>query len=196
MSVVKRSSDGYWTQRVDCEVANTTRDSLICSYSNGKILHVGCTDYPLSEVGRLHNILVGQGHDVDGYDIDSAGIQKLRELLPSYKFFDNVTEINNRYSVVLMPDVVEHVFSPLDFFRGIDRIEFERFLVSVPNALQNVAEYRLEDNSFIEMVHPDHKYWFSPYTICNLIESCTEWKIEKVQLVNRNNEIIVTGTKR
>jgi hypothetical protein len=47
-----------------------------------------------------------------------------------------------------------------------------KLLITAPNAFCNSHISRNKDNlnSFIEIVHPDHNAWYSPYTLQNTIK--------------------------
>lgn len=198
MSVVTRNFTNFWTQKIECESTKIDKIDLIISLSKGKVLHVGCTDYPLDKVGQLHSTLLNQNIDVDGYDVDEVGIEKLKNMLPDKKFYSKIEEIDSKYDFVIIPEVIEHVTSHDLFFKQIDSIHFDKFLLSVPNLMKNILEYQYDANQkvFYEAIHPDHKFWFSPYTICNLVEACSSWKIEKVYLMHNDSQIVVIGSKR
>jgi len=198
MSIVTRNFANFWTQKIECESTKINKIDLIISLAGGKVLHVGCTDYPLDRVGELHSTLLDQNIDVDGYDVDEVGIQKLKSMLPNKNFYSKIEEIDAAYDLVIIPEVIEHVTSHDLFFKQIDSIKFDKFLLSVPNLMKNTLEYQYDASRkvFYEAIHPDHKFWFSPYTICNLIESCSSWKIEKVYLMHNDSQIVVIGSKR
>lgn len=198
MSALVRNFGSFWTQKIACESTNIDKFDLIVSHAIGKVLHIGCTDYPLDRVGELHSRLLEKNIDVDGYDIDKVGISKLKEMLPNKKFYSNIEEIDSSYDLIIIPEVIEHVTSHEKFFNQIDNIQFNKFLLSVPNLMKNTLEfhYDADNKEFYEAIHPDHKFWFSPYTICNLIEACSSWKIEQVYLMHNNSQVVVIGSKR
>jgi hypothetical protein len=198
MSLVKRSETDYWTHTVLCERSQIHNYQLIYNLALGrKTLHVGCTDYPLEKPGTLHGILLNNGIDVDGYDIDEPGISKLRELYPGKKFFTSLDDARSEYDLVVIPEVIEHVTSHTDFFRSLNNVNFNKYFISVPNSLSRNLSFSFDEVSskFTEHVHPDHKCWYSPYTIANLVESVAKWKIEQIYLLHNDSQIVLVGTK-
>ncbi len=197
LSVIKKSITDYWTHAIACKSTSMDKFDLIKSLATGKVLHVGCTDYPLDKVGSLHRKMIDSGIDVDGFDVDKIGISKLKELLPNHNFYDAVSQINTAYDLLVIPEVIEHVTSHENFFEGLNKIDFERFVLSVPNALYRQLPYQHDSQKdvFYEVVHPDHKCWYSPYTICFLIEETAKWKIEDVYLMHNQSQVVLVGKK-
>lgn len=72
------------------------------------------------------------------------------------------------YDYLLLGEILEHVDDPVDFLQKIRARHFpnviERILLTVPNALRE-SNYRASKHNF-ERVNSDHRYWFTPYTIC------------------------------
>lgn len=197
MKIVSRSQSTFWNQEVKCVELQNHNYDVIVSQCSGKILHVGCTDYPLENLGSLHNILIRLGIDVDGYDVDTAGIAKFRELLPDRVFFDDVSKIKGHYDLIIIPEVIEHVTNHNKFFEDLDSLDFDRFLITVPSLMGANQEFSHDNESqiFKESIHPDHKFWFSPYTICNLVETCTKWEITDAYLLHKKAQIMLMGRK-
>lgn len=197
VSLITRGISDYWTHAIKCSRDTGDKVDMILASSKGKVLHVGCTDYPLNAVGTLHNRLINAGVNVDGYDVDSVGIEKLRELHPQQKFFSDVAEISENYDLIIIPEVLEHVTSHDIFFEKMNGINFDKFLLSVPNALYRALPYGFDEKTgtFFEVVHPDHKCWYSPYTITFLVESIAKWKVEQVMLMHNDSQVVLTGRK-
>ncbi len=198
MSLITRGISNYWTHAIRCSRNESDKIEMILSESSQrKVLHVGCTDYPLESVGTLHNRMIGCGINVDGYDVDSAGIKKMQEMHPNHKFFDDTSLISESYELIIIPEVLEHVTSHDVFFKKMNSINFDKFILSVPNALYRNLPYAFDEssNTFIEVVHPDHKCWYSPYTITFLIEEIAKWKVEQVMLMHNDSQVVLVGRK-
>jgi hypothetical protein len=198
MSVIKRSISDYWTQSIKCNRSSLDKFDFILQNINGKVLHVGCTDFPLPTIGALHHRLLSEKIDVDGYDVDKNGIETLRKTITDKKFFLDTDEITDYYDLLLIPEVIEHITNHQDFFEKMNKINFNKFIISVPNALyQNLKySYKENDQEFIETIHPDHKCWYSPYTITFLLEDTAKWLVENVYLMHNDSQIVILGKKR
>ena len=69
-----------------------------------------------------------------------------------------------------MPEVLEHTFNAKDFLDEIFSLDSNEFFISVPSIIHYSKEMLFDENIFTEIVHPDHKYWFSPYTLYNIVK--------------------------
>ena len=64
----------------------------------------------------------------------------------------------------LLADVIEHVGDVVSFLKSMQRYRFKTLVVATPNAfrLRNFLSYG-------ELINTDHRYWFSPYTLCKVL---------------------------
>jgi len=61
-------------------------------------------------------------------------------------------------------------------------------LISVPDAFQCRArhfDYVTDSQTFVEVVHPDHNVWYTPYTFANTIKKYSAFNIEQMWFFNR-----------
>jgi hypothetical protein len=75
-------------------------------------------------------------------------------------------------------EIVEHLLNPALFLNAIKALmqtDKTELIVTVPNAYGIDSLVALLRN--VEYVHPDHNYWFSYYTITNLMRKC-QYKIK------------------
>lgn len=157
------------------------RQQSICARSHGRrVLHLGCVDAGLVEDrfarGELmHQKLVKVAAELWGADIDGEGIAFLREQgfgnLFAGDIIDGIPELESQsFDVIVASEVLEHLDNPglfLDAVRNLMTPSRTELIVTVPNA------YRLDSLLSmwrgVENVHPDHNYWFSYYTLTNLL---------------------------
>jgi len=99
------------------------RDDWIIEFCRGKrILHLGCTDYPVtqSKIDKgylLHDKLDKITEYLFGIDNDKEGIEQLSKLFPNSKLIvqnaeklDECLEINQEhFDVIVAADVIEHI---------------------------------------------------------------------------------------
>ena len=163
------------TQAVD-------RRSYILDACRGRrVLHLGCVDHPflherLVSGDLLHAAIDAVAAELWGIDLDRAGLEMLRAA-----GFTNLYEadierlescaITGRFDVIVAGEIVEHLTSPGTFLRQVPRLLAPggRLLVTVPSA----QSIRLVANALrrVEVVHPDHKTYFSPHTLSEMLES-------------------------
>ena len=96
--------------------------------------------------------------------------------------------------------------------KSIDRISFDRIMITAPciygwgqygvlshrdkNESYGPYGWLLNPGSLVEEVHPDHKFWFSPYTLANLVETSTSWKILEIRLLEGARQIAVIAERQ
>jgi len=160
------------------------RDAWIIDHCAGKkVLHLGCTDWPLTkdrlEKGELlHQKLAGVCSLLVGVDPDEEGIVALRKLMPERVFQvskaedmkDNAGLSGTSWDVILAADVVEHVSNlgtALDSIASLMR-PCTKLLITTPSAFsrKRFVAWSLGNK---EHVHPDHCYYFSPSTLTQLL---------------------------
>lgn len=158
------------------------RRSYILDACRGqRVLHLGCVDHPflldrLASGDLLHAAIDEVAGELWGVDLDRAGLETLRA-----NGFDHLCEANieqldaaklpGRFDVVVAGEIIEHLTSPGAFLRQVPRLLAPggKLLVTVPSA----QSIRLVANALrrVEVVHPDHKAYFSPHTLTELLAS-------------------------
>jgi 2-polyprenyl-3-methyl-5-hydroxy-6-metoxy-1,4-benzoquinol methylase len=149
--------------------ASRRSDRLIELARGRRVLHVGCCDHlPLiREKMRLgvylHQNLCRVASRCTGLDTNAEGVELLRKL----GFADTYTPDDlpmADYDCCLLADVIEHVGDPVAFLRSIRRHRFGELVVSTPNVFRwrNLLPGA-------ELINTDHRYWFSPYTLCKVL---------------------------
>jgi len=168
-------------------IGKLARIRWISEYCSGKkVLHIGCADVGLTEIRvkkgeLLHAKLTDLCEGVIGVDVNQEGIQKLKEF-----GFDNVAVHDITTSapavielleqqikscdIILCAEVIEHVQNVTDFLVGVREIA-ARFdsevIISTPNAF-NIRGF-LGIIRGVEIVHSDHKCYFSWKTLDTLL---------------------------
>lgn len=149
-----------------------TRDeTLLALAANKNVIHVGCVDHPeiisekLSSGRYLHANLVEATNLCHGYDVNQKGLDFMRSQ-GFENLYSNIEQIEADYDVALIPDVIEHIQNCGKFLEGLKKISAREFVFSTPNAFKLENRFRL----LSEFVNDDHRYWFSPYTIKNMLQ--------------------------
>ena len=144
-------------------------DRLVQLARGQRVLHIGCCDHlPLiPEKVRLgvylHQNLCQAAARCVGVDTNAEGVALLRTLgFPAVYTPDDLPD--EEYDLCLLADVIEHVGDPVTFLRSLRRHRFSRLVVATPN----VFRWRncLPGG---EMINTDHRFWFSPYTLCKVL---------------------------
>lgn len=154
-----------------------------------KVLHVGCSDYPLfNPATNLHLRLRPHCRELDGLDTDTAGLAQLSLLAPG-NYFSEIGQVTGSYDLLLVPETIEHVDNIKLFLNGLSGISFKQCLITAPNAFlpHDNGNYWTSSGNYVEHVHPDHICWFSPATLSACIHKLTDWQIDELLLLNNRS---------
>lgn len=120
---------------------------------------------------------------IDGLDIDVETTNRLKQACPG-TYYTSYKDVNESYDTVIIPEVMEHVPNVDLFLKDIFSIQAKEYLFTVPSMA--VAEIFCTDEYALEVIHRDHKYWFSPYTLFNTIKPfCEGFNIQMYFLENK-----------
>lgn len=170
------------------------REDFIMNLAKGRrVLHFGFLDSPFTEQKILAKSLLHQqiqkvadylyGIDIDAKCLDiyqnltgdlDNGILNIQEKSQS---FDHLAR---GYNIILLPEVLEHLLYPSQALENIRRICYlnkgSKICITVPNAYSSLSFFIGINGN--EAVHPDHYFYFSPYTILKLLTDCGLSNIE------------------
>jgi mannosyltransferase OCH1-like enzyme len=191
ISNLEARNDPYFVQRVQVssELVGVGRLDVFRSLCEGKrVLHVGCADWPITDIRTsLHLALEPVCAALDGVD---PQVEALEQLAPHAKgrLFSSLQDVTDSYDLVLVPEVMEHVPNVSDFLTELQNVDATTFLISVPDAFQcrgRHFDYVENAQTFVEVVHPDHNAWYTPYTFANTIRKYSQLTIEQMWFFNR-----------
>ena len=149
-----------------------------------QVIHAGCVDHSPAQAERkrergkwVHERLCQAASRCLGVDSNRNGIEHLRDELG----FDDVECLNlldepgetitaNQWDYLILGEVLEHIDNPVEFLARLRErysSSVHKLLVTVPNAFAH-DNYRLARRG-IEAINTDHRYWFTPYTLCKII---------------------------
>ena len=148
-----------------------------------RVLHIGCTDSPYhmeryKNKELLHIMLMDVAKELWGIDTDMESVEWLRTehgtgniLCANIEHVGSIMDDKKKYfELVLASEVLEHLSNPglaLDSIQQYLRDD-GCLLITVPNAF--CIRNFLNSCLYFEKVHPDHKMWFSPRTIYQLLD--------------------------
>jgi len=183
--------DPYFVQRVEVssEIANVSRIEIFRKLCAGKrVLHVGCADWPItSPATSLHLALESVCAKLDGVDPHEEALEQLAPYTRG-RLFSRLEDVTDSYDIVLVPEVMEHVPNVPEFLAQLEAIDAPTFLISVPDAFQcrgGHFDYVAGTQTFVEVVHPDHNVWYTPYTFTNTIKKYSALTVEQMWFFNR-----------
>lgn len=193
--VVKKKTlefDSYWVQKIAVsKIQNRiTYFKKLCTDKN--VLHFGCTDWPIFDSkNNLHITLSKYAKNLHGFDIDKEGIDNLKKYV-NQEYFSVFSEIKNiEYDICLVPETIEHVDNVRIFLEGLSTVNAKKFYITAPNCFAKDHMIRNINNlsEFVEIIHPDHNCWYSPYTLKNQIEKYSNLKVTNVILMEGDKMI-------
>lgn len=191
ISTLETKHDPYFVQKVEVstDLIGVSRMDLFGSLCAGKrVLHVGCADWPITDPKTsLHLALEPLCARLDGVDPHTEALEQLAPYAKG-RLFGSLSEVSESYDVVLCPEVMEHVPDVHTFLAQLEGIDAQTWLISVPDAFQcreRHFDYVEGEQTFVEVVHPDHNVWYTPYTFANTIRKYSGLEIQKMWFFNR-----------
>jgi len=190
LSPLQAAHDPYFTQLVEVgeDLVGLPRTHVFSQLLAGKrVLHVGYADWPITDLqSNLHVALDSVCAQLDGLDPNDEAAAAIGPLVRG-RLFTEWQQVSGSYDVVLVPEVIEHIGNLEDFLRAVDSVDFSAALLTVPDAFScrdRHFDYNAASSTFVEVVHPDHNFWFTPYTFTNIIRKFTTWRIDGLWFFN------------
>ena len=167
---------GYFDQVVRVTTVDMPRVEWFGKkYHEQAVLHVGCADSGFG-LTDLHEALAKSVRKLGGVDPDVEALGKLAQKVPG-DYFASVGVAScaeTPWSVLLAPAVIEHVGDPNEFLWDLFAVpSAAEIMVTAPNCfIGGTRGFGLWDaisaaGIWRETVHPDHRRWYSPYTLLN-----------------------------
>jgi 2-polyprenyl-3-methyl-5-hydroxy-6-metoxy-1,4-benzoquinol methylase len=155
--------------------------------TNKSVLHIGCSDWPLTEdkvktKDLLHQFLENITKELYGIDTSMEGLRIMKENGIKNIFFGDIYNLHNekklldkRFDVLLIPEVIEHLTNPGLALESVRTYILKtnpkcKIIFTVPNNhnFWYNAYFGLRNK---EVAHYDHKFYFSYRTFRNLIDN-------------------------
>jgi hypothetical protein len=179
-----KGENAYWLKNVAPNKPRIfNRVDFILDQSNGKnILHLGFTDYPytaekISAGTLLHLQLKKIAKSLIGMDLSATAVKQYISLTQDINVFQGditleypASAIEFAPDLILLSEVLEHLEDP---YKAIDVLHQSfpsgtQILVTVPN-YTSLDSFAASLNRS-ESIHPHHHWYFSPYTLCKLLD--------------------------
>ncbi|HEY0464684.1 MAG TPA: hypothetical protein VGC79_10760 [Polyangiaceae bacterium] len=177
---VLRSSSGFDQQIVVTRLPDR-RPLFIERCAQRSVLHVGCCDVPFFDAEtNLHLALAPHTDRLDGLDVSEEGIEVLRRHVDG-EYFTNAARVTRQYDLLLAPEVIEHTENPQQFLSDLFSVRASQYLISAPH-FQWYEQTRSEGSVFHEKVHPDHRAWYSPYTLLRSLRAFIDEAADDVEV--------------
>ncbi|MCB8571923.1 glycosyltransferase [Bilophila wadsworthia] len=159
----------------------TRLDYLISCVRGKRVLHIGCCDHlslidtKIANGTWLHGIFLQEAASCFGIDIDKDAImyltkKKYKNIYVADVMCDLPKAIKQEhFDVVVLGEILEHLDSPGVFLQKLhSHFDYQyELVITVPNAFF-WENFKNCINHF-ERINSDHRFWFTPYTICKLL---------------------------
>ena len=197
-----RMFSDYYNFKVTNSNMNLDREDYIAELVQGKkVIHLGFADH-IENVDRkikngtwFHSILCDASERCLGVDINEETVEYIKN---KYDMKDvlcgDITESGLEvikeecWDYLILGEVLEHIENPIGFLKSIQEAYgpyFKYILITVPNAFY--AGNFLNGLKGKEHINPDHKFWFTPFTIAKVI-TCSGYKIDEIIFANNKPE--------
>lgn len=193
-----KTTPKFYVQKMPIKKINDRLEFFIGHCKNKDVIHFGCTDWPIfNPKNNLHIQLSKYTKFLDGFDIDTTGIESLKKYVDQNYYSDFRVIPDKIYDVCLVPETIEHVDNVADFLANISKIKSNTFLITAPNCFAKGRSKKnvIKENYMIELVHPDHNCWYSPYTLKNQIEKYGNLKVINIYLLENERMVCCEAIK-
>jgi glycosyltransferase involved in cell wall biosynthesis/2-polyprenyl-3-methyl-5-hydroxy-6-metoxy-1,4-benzoquinol methylase len=159
---------------------SSDRKDFTMEFCRGKrVLHVGCVDAGIMDEridanNFLHYQIANVAEKVIGADIEQQGLDRLAgEGFEVYHLNlendgDLLKKLAAQVDVIVLPEVIEHLNNVGMALENLKACGFKgEILLSTPNAF-SFRTFKLIGKC-VELVHPDHNYYFSPMTLKTIL---------------------------
>ncbi|MBP1637284.1 MAG: type 11 methyltransferase [Bacteroidetes bacterium] len=147
------AEDTYWGVKESLSKLNIDR-------SSSKILEVG------SGLGYLTYSLIKEKYDVTGIDISQTAVNEANRFFGNYYMCKDVneyaSETTQKYDIIILTEVIEHIVSPLPFLKSIKKLlnEYGKIILTTPNKSIYPDEVVWDTD-----LPPVHFWWFSEQSL-------------------------------
>jgi 2-polyprenyl-3-methyl-5-hydroxy-6-metoxy-1,4-benzoquinol methylase len=157
----------------------------ISNLTKGKMLDVGAGE------GFTLKYFDDLGWSCKGLDFSCSGIKRnnpdQQDLLIEGDIFENlanVIECGEKFDLIFLDNVLEHVLDPFELLRGLAKIISINgvLVIEVPNDFSLLQHYLIDKNHINQefwICPPDHLSYFNKEGLVNLAEA-SGWKTDKI----------------
>lgn len=181
-------NDAFWFDFKDKTYDNRIDliKNILKEKKNCKCIHLGATDHlnlidkKIKENKWLHKIISENTEKTVGIDINQKAVDYCHSIgwnniICADIFKDNQVIMESlgggveRYDYIIAGEMLEHIDNPVQFLKEINnnyREIADKIIITVPNAF-SIFNF-LTALSGKEAINTDHRYFFTPYTLCKI----------------------------
>lgn len=191
--------DSFWIQKVKTSSIVNRVPFFEGIVKDKKVLHFGCNDWPIFHPEyNLHIKLAKLAKSIHGFDVDLDGIENLKKYV-NQPYFSEFNQLGgNKYDVCLVPETIEHVDNVRTFLEALSLVDAKVYYISAPNCFskKHIERNFYGNDEFIEVVHPDHNCWYSPFTLKNQIEKYSNLRVTEVFLLDEDTMVCCKAVRK
>lgn len=146
------------------------------------VVHIGACDHldlidtKIREGRWTHSRLMDCTDRVVGFDINQEAVKFCNDLGYDNIFYADVTVDSDfviskirGYDCFFLGEVLEHIDNPVDFLKSLND-NYHQYVPKIVITVPNAFDFGHFKNSFwgVEAINTDHRYWFTPYTLCKV----------------------------
>ena len=166
--------------------------------------HKNLIDNKIRNNTWLHKLLTENSAQCVGFDINKESVDYCHSIgWNNIYFLDMISQYEEVYKKIshvpkwdylVAGEIVEHLDNPVEFLKVLNehyKNLIDKVIITVPNAFRvNNVKFSIEGK---EGINTDHRYWFTPYTICKVVHRAG-FKIEELlytgnRAISINNRI-------
>lgn len=185
---IERFQNSQWEKLNEI---NFSKRTILEMVKNGSVLDIGCGD------GLLLEQLKNKGLTVSGIDISSTAINICKERGLDCIHGDISEKLpfeDNSYDSVLLIDVLEHLFQPIEVLKEARRISKGCVLISIPNFVSLPARAQVFLGRVPENNTPrDGHVYFMTMTVIQSLLKQSGFKIDEIVVNTFWEEIPIVG---
>jgi 2-polyprenyl-3-methyl-5-hydroxy-6-metoxy-1,4-benzoquinol methylase len=183
-----------WFQKIRKDKKKFIKNQLIIDYCRDKkILDVGCVgqDIDYNNPEWIHSKVKAVSESLTGVDINEDGIVKLNNMGYNIVHYNNLN-ISNRFDMILMLDVIEHVDNPVKFIKDYEPFlnDNGKIIITTPNSNRAINFINILFKNDYSLNY-EHTFWFCPKTLMEVFNRVDTLKVDSFYwledyLPNRN----------
>jgi len=163
---VEKFQNSQW---VKLDKINFSKRTILGLVKEGTVLDIGCGDGLLMELLKRENNIKIKGIDISSKAVEIAKSRGLDAIQGDIT--DRLPFKDGEFNSVLLIDVLEHIFQPLDVLKEAHRVCTDYVYISVPNFVSFPARLQIllgqvpENNT----ARDGHVYWMTKKVITDLL---------------------------
>ena len=161
-----------------------------------RVLHIGSRLFQSYDASAPLHIALGPiCRRLDGFDVEKETLPVLKNGTAGILYSD-LLEVRDEYDVVLALEVLAFTTNPAEFLSQLNLLNTRSIVFTVPDLYKGYSsnfEYIEDTSEFIELAHPDHAHWYTPYTLSKIISKYTNWAIEDIWFLDGNSLMVLVS---